>query len=89
MKPKNVSTTPASAKAAALMNLLSMEVALPVGDGQRRPLKLDGRRRRFFSAKDRAQHAPQLLPRTDGKSARSGLAKLSRQRGGRVRPTAQ
>jgi hypothetical protein len=56
MKPKNVSTAPASAKAEALTNFLSMEVATHVDDDQHRPIDLDGQRRRF-SVEDPAWHA--------------------------------
>jgi len=47
MKPKNVSTAPTSAMAAALTNFLLMEVAPHVVDDQRRPIDLDGQWRRF------------------------------------------
>ena len=62
------------------------EVALHINDDQRRPLKLDGQRCRL-GFKGHARH-PDLLPRTEWKSARSGPAKFGRQRGGKATATA-
>jgi hypothetical protein len=87
MKPKNVSTAPASANAAALTNLSSMEVVLHDDDDKCRPLELDGQRRRF-SVEVHAWHAPHSCLALTGKSARSGPAKSGHQRASKAAATA-
>src|SRR6202035_4903207 len=62
------------------------KIALHVDDDERRAVKFDGQRCRL-GFKSHARH-PDLLPRTDWKSARSGPATFSRQRGGKAAPIA-
>src|SRR5580704_10738995 len=62
------------------------EIALHVDDDERRAVKLDGQRCRL-GFKTHARH-PDLLPRTEWKSARSGPAAFCHQRSGKGTATA-
>ena len=62
------------------------EIALHVDDDERCAVELDGQRCRL-GFEGHARH-PDLLPRTEWKSARSGPAKFGRQRGGKAAPIA-